>query len=93
MFKDLDFLNSKLWKSNKNYLKNYKVIRRFRASNYHVSSLSLTSLEHDQSQTIHLYNAYVTRWGMESDPIQLVRLHKKGVWNKLHWDAEVSSYL
>ena len=69
------------------------VRRRFRDSNNQVSSLSLTSLEHDQSQTIHLHNAHETRWGLESDPIQLVRLHKKGIWNNLHWDDEVSSYL
>jgi|JI10StandDraft_1071094.scaffolds.fasta_scaffold672259_1 hypothetical protein len=65
------------------------VRRRFRASNYQVGNLRLTIVEHDQSQTIHLYYAHEIRWGLESDPVQLVRLYKKSVRNKLHWDAEV----
>lgn len=66
------------------------VRRRFRASNYQVSSLSLTGVEHDQSQTIHLHNAHETGRGLEPDPVQLVGLHEKGVRNQLHRDAQVS---
>lgn len=57
------------------------VRRRFRASNYQVSSQSLTSVEHDQSQTIHLHNAHEIGRGLEPDSIQFVRLHEKGVRN------------
>jgi len=68
------------------------VRRRFRASNYQVCSLlSLIAIEYNQGQAVHLHHAHETRRRLESDSVQLVRLHEEGLRNQLHRNAQVSA--
>ena len=41
-------------------------------------------------QAIHLHHANETRWGMESDSVQLVWFHQKSLRYQLYWDPQVS---
>ena len=56
-----------------------------------MSTLPLIAIEYNQGQAVHLHHAHETRRRLESDSVQLVRLHEEGLRNQLHRNAQVSA--